>query len=914
MRPFDSSIRRQLVVLLIILMLPVIAHLWYAGHLQRRQAINFAELQVETSVRLFASQQQLLVEKTRNMLSLLAFNPELADGASPQCSAALTEMNQHYPEYSTMVVANAGGIITCCSLPLAKPLNIGDRDWYRRILQTKQFVVGSFIISRSSGKASLPFAYPMFDNNGGLRQIVGAALDLSAYDTLLDQYTLPEGSHLLIADRSGTILYASPATQQLVGKALESYHGISLPAAGAASKGSFRVDKKTFRYWLRSMQVGDPDNSIFLVVAIPQQTLFATTDTLQAIHAMTLLATLLLMTGLAWYYGGRLVLKPIRQLVEQTRQISSGRIEPAAPLGELTGEFRILAMAFADMTRQLAAREMARSEAEDALRESERRYRALFEQSPISLWEEDLSALKDHLDSLAASGVNDFDAYFSEDPSRIRQCLKLIKILHVNQASLTLFEAQSEADLLGSVDRIIPESSMHLLQTELVAIAEGEPFAIEVENVTLGGRIFPALINSALPSGYEKSWARVFISVFDLSERYRIEQERHDLERQLQLAQKMETVGTLAGGIAHDFNNILSPIIGYAELSLADKALPSATRSHLTNILSAAQRAKEMVHQILAFSRRQESRKEAVNLAEIAREALELLRSSIPSTIELHAELTEGLRQVYGDGSRLHQVIMNLCTNGYQALKATGGIITVGVCEAPAQDRSEPVYRQPHLLLFVEDTGPGIARELQAKIFDPFFTTKGPGEGSGMGLAVVHRIVVDHGGTIEVISNPGQGARFNIHLPYAERTTPHETKTEEAPLPPGSEHILVVDDEESLTQMVGTVLTKLGYTVTAATSSLEALKLFRDDPYHFDMLLTDQTMPQLTGLKMAQAMLAIRPDLPTILYTGYSETATPELAAAAGISRFLYKPLATRELARTVREALDARLSTAGSS
>lgn len=905
MKPFYSGIRRQLLLMLLIVMIPAAGHLWYAGHVQRQQALEFATLQVDKSVEIFHAHQQLLVEQTQHLLSVLSHLPAIENLTAPACSTAMATLHASYPKYSTMVVASPQGIINCCSLPLEGPLNVADREWFRRVLQTRQFVVGNFIISRTSGKASLPFAYPVLNQDGTIRHILGAALDLQVYDGLLKDFSLPEGAQVLIADRDGAILYASESSPGQVGGSIESVLGLTLPATGETGNISTRQEHKGHLYWFRSLTVGKENNAIFLITTMPATTLFAGINALQTSHTLLLFALLLLLAGFAWYAGGRLIITPIQFLVDQTRRISSGRMGEMASPPRLSGEFQILAEAFATMTRQLAEREKERDTSEQALHESEQRYRALFEQSPISLWEEDLSILKSHLSALAAAGINDFDAYFDENPDRILPCLKMIKILHVNRATLELYEAAAEDELVGSLDKIIPPASLHLMQAELVAIAEGKPFAIEVENVTLNNRVFPALINSALPSGYEESWARVFVSVFDLTERYRVEQQHKELERQLMLAQKMETVGTLAGGIAHDFNNILSPIIGYTELSLASSDLRPETRSHLTNILTAAQRAKEMVHQILAFSRRQESRREPIHLTAIAREALDLLRSSIPTTIELRAELAAGLAPVSGDASRIHQVIMNLCTNAYQALKTTGGVITIHVEGGTPQRDAHPVRSGPHLVLSVTDDGPGIPYELQEKIFDPFFTTKAPGDGSGMGLAVVHGIIKDHGGTIEVQSEPGHGTTFQVYLPCGEESTVMEPYESDEPYPTGNEHVLVIDDEESLVHMTGTILQKLGYTVSGYTSSMEALQAFRARPDSFDLLITDQTMPMLTGMETAREMLAIRYDLPVILYTGFSETTSPEKAKEAGIRRFLYKPLSTAQLAGAVREVLD---------
>ena len=899
-----SGIRRQLLLIFGIIMLPMLAHLWYAGHTQRAQALVNMEQQVASSIHLFSIQQRMLVEKAGNLLAVMTHLPTATEQERDQCQDSLLQIQDNYPEYATLLIMAPDGDVLCCSLPQRTTLNMADRPWFQQAVTSKALPMGSYMISRSSGKPSLPFAYPALDRQGDVKRILGTALDLTAYTRFLEGAPLPEAAEVIVVDRYGIILASSGTTTALSGKPLASFHNLSTTALTATDELQ-RLELGDRLFWLRTIEVNKDPNPISLVVTIPKSTLFAEATANQTTHGIGLLVAFLLIGGFAWYYIGRIIVSPIQTLMTQTRQISAGQLNQGGEHVKLTGEFRLLADDFAAMTAKLQMREEERDQAEIALRESERRYRDLFQQNPISLWEEDLSQIKTHFNHLKEQGVTDFNAYFDQHPEEIERCLAMIRILHVNQATLTLFEAKSENELLGSLEKIIPPTGFKQIQAELVAIAEGRPFSIEVENVTIGGRVFPAMINAALPEGYEQSWARVFISVFDLTDRKRIEQQQKELERQLMLAQKMETVGTLAGGIAHDFNNILSPIIGYAELSLAVGKLQPDTRSHLSKILGAAQRAKEMVHQILAFSRRQESAKEQISLAAITREVLELLRSSIPTTIAITSDLDQGLRPIFGDGSRIHQVIMNLCTNSYQALKNSGGTISVRVRAGQSEEQGHPVKSAPHLLLTVEDDGPGIPFDLQGKIFDPFFTTKAPGEGSGMGLAVVHGIIKDHGGIIEVTSTPGNGTRFDIFLPCIEQTEQTEAREEGSPLPTGDERILVVDDEESLVAMVRTILIKLGYSVAGFTSSLEALRAFQDAPTHFDLVLTDQTMPTLTGFDMAVEMLSTRPDMPIILYTGYSETVSPEQAAQAGISCFLHKPLSASQLAVSVRETLD---------
>ena len=380
------------------------------------------------------------------------------------------------------------------------------------------------------------------------------------------------------------------------------------------------------------------------------------------------------------------------------------------------------------------------------------------------------------------------------------------------------------------------------------------------------------------------------------------------LEQQLQQAQKMEAIGTLAGGIAHDFNNILSAILGYTELADSEVADQELARHCLREVYQASRRAKDLVRQILAFSRMGDQELKPIFLGPIVKEALRLLRASLPSTIEIRQNLQATQSVVEADPTQVHQVLMNLCTNAAHAMHEEGGVLTVELVDAPP----EGAYRTAmpelgpggHIRLSVSDTGHGMPPAIIDRIFDPYFTTKAKGTGTGLGLAVVHGIVTRHHGAIAVRSAPGEGATFDIYLPKVERDV-GEAIGGPMQVPRGTERILFVDDEPSLVMLAERMLERLGYTVTSCTNSLEALELFRSAPDTFDLVVTDMTMPGLTGDRLAREVLAIRPGMPVVLCTGYSELITEEQALDIGIRRFVMKPLAMREFCVSVREAID---------
>ena len=385
--------------------------------------------------------------------------------------------------------------------------------------------------------------------------------------------------------------------------------------------------------------------------------------------------------------------------------------------------------------------------------------------------------------------------------------------------------------------------------------------------------------------------------------------EQKRLASQLQQAQKMQAIGTLAGGIAHDFNNILGAVLGYTDLALLE--IPEENqvlRERLEAVLHAGMRAKGLVGQILAFSRQSETRRDPLEIGPIVKEVLKLLRASLPATIEIRQEIGHTPQVILADPVQIHQVLMNLCANASHAMQEGGGTLTVRVDEvtvdAHLAETNPELVPGPYVRLTVGDTGRGIEPAVMTRIFEPFFTTKEVGVGTGMGLAVVHGIVKEHGGAIVATSEVGKGTDFAVYFPRLD-TEELPRPQEERALPRGSERVLFVDDEPVLARLGEVMLGRLGYQVAAFTSSVEALAAVKRKPADFDLVITDLTMPTITGLDLAKRIRRLRPELPVLLCTGYSETAVEDAAKAIGIRQCLRKPLVSLELAMAVREALD---------
>ncbi len=380
------------------------------------------------------------------------------------------------------------------------------------------------------------------------------------------------------------------------------------------------------------------------------------------------------------------------------------------------------------------------------------------------------------------------------------------------------------------------------------------------------------------------------------------------LETQLQQAQKMESMGTLAGGIAHDFNNILFPIMGHTEMLIQDIPEDSPFKDSLNKIYSGTLRAKNLIKQILTFSRQEKSELHLIKIQPIIKEALKLIRSTIPSTIQIKHDIQTDCGVIKADPTQIHQIVMNLAINAYHAMEKTGGELKVSLkkVELGEYDILNPdMTHGEYACLTVTDTGTGMDKVVTEKIFDPFFTTKAIGKGTGMGLSVIHGIVTHMGGAIQVHSKLEKGTQFNIYLPAVKDLSEEQVINSNAEVQRGTEHILLIDDEEAVVTMQKQLLKRLGYQVTSHISSLEALDVFRSHSNIFDLVITDMQMPNMSGDKLSIELLKINPDIPVLLCTGYSETISEEKAISMGINGFLLKPIVLKDLSQKIREVLD---------
>jgi len=481
------------------------------------------------------------------------------------------------------------------------------------------------------------------------------------------------------------------------------------------------------------------------------------------------------------------------------------------------------------------------------------------------------------------------------------------KIMDVNEHACRSLGYRRQ-ELLGmTIFDIDPSFSPDIWVEHRRKLAAERVRVIQAQHRRKDGTCFPIEITANYFEQDGKGFTFSFAT--DISSRIDAEQDREKLEAQLRQAQKMEAIGTLAGGIAHDFNNILSVIIGTANLLEFSDGIAQADRSGLQQILTAAERARQLVKQILTFSSRGEQQRLLLNLKPVVKETFNFLKATLPSSIEVRQSIHADVGAILADPTQMQQVLMNLCTNAAHAMESQEtGVLEIGMEKAwipPEQARFEPdVEPGEFVKLTVADTGPGIESWVRERMFEPYFTTKETGKGTGLGLSVVHGIVKAHGGFIKVYSEASKGTHFHVFLPVAEG----DGKTaalKDTRLPRGSETILVVDDEKALTDMAQLLLEHLGYRVETRTSPLEAIEAFRANPGKYHGVITDMTMPQMNGMNLSKKLLEIRADLPILLCTGFSDAANEEKARAVGIREFAFKPLALSDFAKTLRKMLD---------
>lgn len=601
------------------------------------------------------------------------------------------------------------------------------------------------------------------------------------------------------------------------------------------------------------------------------------------IHQRTLpLAGIIILAGITILavfpsFFKSILVDPLQALLEGVKQVKQGRLSAAVPVRS-NDEIGFLTDSFNHMVQSL-------KEAKDGW----------FEAVKVK---EKLVALNQAILDTAAEGIISLDREGS--------------ILSFNKAAEEMFKYPKD-EVMGRPDHILLNQRKKNDPLGFLGhfLASGKIKRLGIKQEFQGkkkdGQLFP--LEFAISDTLFEGEDIYTVILHDLSEHKQLIEEKMKLEEQLHQSQKLETIGTLAGGIAHDFNNILTPLIGYTELAMEHIPPDNAVHNYLNNILHSSNRAKNLVKQILSFSRKSERHFEAVDIYMVVQEAVTLLRASTPASITFNLDLEANSGAVLGDPTQLEQVLINICTNAAHAMMPDGGTlyIKLGLVEVneTLANQHPKLKQETYVMLQVTDTGKGMDQETQTHIFEPFFTSKPVGEGTGLGLSVVHGIVDKHDGVILVESQPGKGTTFKIYIPSIPAEDRVEMVEHEKIASPGKGNILLVDDEKIIVEMYTKWLEKIGYNVTAETNSLQARETFLNQGENFDLVITDQAMPNLTGMQLAKDILALRPHMPIILYTGNTNSISVKECREMGVAKILMKPINFATLNRSIKELLE---------
>ena len=568
--------------------------------------------------------------------------------------------------------------------------------------------------------------------------------------------------------------------------------------------------------------------------------------------------------------------------------------------GEIVGAVHLMR----DITEQ--------KRAQDALQESESRYRSLFESSPISLWHEDLSELKAYVDRLRASGVEDFRGFFQDHPDEAEHCAGLVEVLDVNAATLTLFGAGTKEELLDHLESVLRKETRDALLAEIGCIAQGRPTCGgETAVSTIDGQLRHVAWRWAVAPGCEQTMSRVLVSVADITAIKQAEQERRRLRETLVETQKLESLAVLAGGVAHDFNNILMGLLGYAEFALEAVPATSSAWADIGQIKRLANRAAGLAKQMLAYSGRGHFVVEPIHLEELVPDMSSLLESSCARTAVLEFDFESETHAIMADATQVRQIVMSLVVNAYEASGDTGGPIVVrtGVmdCDSAYLDASrlpEKLEEGTYVCLEVSDTGSGMDEDARARMFDPFFTTKFTGR--GLGLSATLGIVRGHGGAIMVDSAPGEGTTVRVLFPAHEPPVGRAQGAE--PAGPtehvGAGTILLVDDEAPVRRVTGRLLRNRGFNVITAADGQEAVEAFRAHLDEIDCVLLDLSMPRMGGQETYRALRKTSGDVRVVLSSGYGEDDALRRFDSEGLAGFIQKPYTAEALLTMLRQVL----------
>jgi len=877
-----SGLRFRLLLVALLAVLPSFVLTLLTSNLLNKRAEEESEQDVAKLAQVISLEEEQLIKGTLQLLTSLGQIPQVAEADTDFSGPFFSGLLKHFQRYANFGVIRPNGELAASAVPLAGPLDLSDRNYFRRALQTREFSIGDFQIGRLTGKPSINFGYPVLGEAGQVKAVIFAAVDLfwlSEHEHAAASLLSP-GSIFAKIDANGTLIayqpdssewLGKPAPWNFVGSGKARAHGIVRTSApdGIPRVYAFETVRGS------KLFAGE----LTVVIGIPRDILLAEPRRLLVRNFISLAVVALLVLTFAWVSGSILILSPTRAILRATEELSNGNLSARTGLAPKKGEIGHLGLSIDRMAETLQKHDQERVRMNELLQESEEKYRTLVETSPdgIVLLDEDLKIIMANRASLRLAG--------KQNPEQL-----------VGRSMYDFVATEDRSRLINDIKRFFQDKAMQDVEYSLVR-EDGTSVPIEVR--------------ASLP-GYPGTASRVIICVLrDISGRKQAEEEKKKMQAQLFQAQKMDSIGTLAGGVAHDFNNLLTVIVGHADFAMSATEQGQRAYLSLKEIHRAAMRAADLTHQLLLFSRKQPMDLIPLNLNDTVEGLLKMLGRLIGEDVRIETRLAPELWTVRADAGNMEQTLMNLALNARDAMPA-GGTLTIATSnELVGQEYCALYpYARPgrFVCLSIADTGAGMTPEVMAQAFEPFFTTKGMGKGTGLGLSVVYGIVKQHEAWINVRSEPGKGSAFHIFLPAFGGQARKDVEQEAvlSGLRGHGEQVLVVEDDEAIRDFMENVLREYNYLVTSAATAKAAMESFEKHQGAFALVLSDVVLPDQSGVRLVETLVSSKPELKVLLSSGYADDKSQWTAIRDKGLRFMQKPYTLTGLLRAVRASLEA--------
>lgn len=914
--------RARVLVLVILTILPVVGLMGWNGLVLHRQVQADAQASVRQSARIAANHLEVLLDGVRQMLGVVS--QEIARTGQDWSAGGrvLTPFLEAYPQFINLMIADAQGRVMASGVQLKAPITLADRPYWQAMQAQRTFTISDLVVSRSTGKPTLVCAQPVFDDQQQIGAVLIASLDPRCFSQLGVRLGLDPEALLTVIDTQGTVLYRSQDAAQWIGKPASEPHVQDFLAGPQTARGwtGPGLDGLVRIFALEPVHLPTGSRHLAVAIGVPKSEIFAGIHR----HLWQTLGCMALVVGaalvLAWFGTELVVLRPQRALLTAIRGVAQGDLATRTGLGLEPGELGELARHVDDMATALESRENAWARAEQALRLDEQRLEALLHLSRLGSTNEAAIASYTLQAAIALTGsrfgwlarIEQSQGGAAEDGSLLTlivwQPAGLMTDVATSHRSCSLRELGELGAALAAGRNVIANDSaavgttLHgLLPPDTVIRHCAVPLAGE-------GRIGLVVGVGDKARPYDDADVRLLTLLLDelgrlWGRRHEAEQRRH-LEAELDQSRKLESLGRLAGGVAHDFNNLLTSVLGYADLARRRADDAPFVREAATRIEAAASQATALTEQLLGFARKGKRSTVAVDVHRCIEQVLGITEHTLGHSISVTRRLEAEHPIIHGDPDQLSQVLLNLALNARDAMPEGGHIaITTGLT-APDHpgDRLTGAGAGEYLTITVSDSGSGIPPEILPHIFEPFFTTKSRGRGTGLGLATCYGIVRNHGGFITVDSEPGQGARFIVHLPVR-RDLAVDAKVNRTPaLTRGKGTVLVVDDEECVRNILADLLSALGYEPILAEDGAKAVALLLDAPQKPCAAVVDMIMPGMDGIACAEQLRAIRADLRIVFSSGYTPDDRIQKAIASGAFGFVQKPYRLADVAAALSQ------------